>query len=70
MLIWYLTVNIRPGHEAQKSLLQGLHFFCIFEKSGKNEATDLAVSQLPPAQPGAPKSHCISTQPRGDSTLH
>ena len=26
--------------------LQGLRFFGIFEKSGKNEATDLAVSQL------------------------
>ena len=35
-----------PGHEPQKSFLQGLRFFCIFEKSGKNEATDLAVSQL------------------------
>ena len=27
-------------------LLQGLCFFYIFEKSGINEATDLAVSQL------------------------
>ena len=37
---------ISPGHEFEKSLLRGLRFFCIFEKSGKNEATDLAVSQL------------------------
>ena len=37
---------ISPGHEPEKSLLRGLRFFCIFEKSGKNEATDLAVSQL------------------------
>ena len=35
-----------PGHEPQKSLLRGLRYFCIFEKSGINEATDLAVSQL------------------------
>ena len=35
-----------PGHEPEKSLLLGLRFFRIFEKSGKNEATDLAVSQL------------------------
>ena len=34
------------GYEPSKSLLLSLHFFCIFEKSGKNEATDLAVSQL------------------------
>ena len=33
-----------PGHEPEKSLLLGLQFFRIFEKSGKNEATDLAVS--------------------------
>ena len=31
---------------ALKNLLQGLFFFCIFEKSGIKEATDLAVSQL------------------------
>ena len=35
-----------PGHEPEKSLLRGLRFFCVFEKSGINEATDLAVSQL------------------------
>ena len=37
---------ISPGHEPEKSLLRGLRFFCIFEKSGINKATDLAVSQL------------------------
>ena len=37
-----LIVPVSPGHEPQKSLLRGLRFFCIFEKSGKNEATDLA----------------------------
>ena len=35
-----------PGHEPLKSLLWGLCFFCIFEKSEKNQATDLVVSQL------------------------
>ena len=35
-----------PGHEPLKSLLRGVRFSCIFEKSGRNEATDLAVSQL------------------------
>ena len=34
------------GHEPSKHLLLGLRFFCIFEESGKNEATDLAVCQL------------------------
>ena len=34
------------GREPQKSLWQGLCFFCIFEKSGQNEAIDLAISQL------------------------
>ena len=28
------------------SLTRPLHFFCIFEKSGKNQATDLTVGQL------------------------
>ena len=41
IMLWYSL-----GYKPQKSLLQGLRFFCIFEKSGKNEATDLAVSQL------------------------
>ena len=34
------------GHEPWKSLWLGLRFFCICKKSGKNEATDLVVSQL------------------------
>ena len=34
------------GREQSKRLLWGLRLLCIFEKSGKNEATDMAVSQL------------------------
>ena len=40
------VLQASPEHELKKNLLWGLHFFCIFGKSGINEATDLAVSQL------------------------
>ena len=36
----------QQGREPLKSLWQGLDFFCIFEKSEKNQAADLVVSQL------------------------
>ena len=36
----------QSGAWALESLLQGLRFLSIFEKSGKSEATNLAVSQL------------------------
>ena len=56
------------GMSLKKCLLCGLRFFCIFEKSGKNKATDLAVSEHPTADLGCPRSHLISTQPHGVST--
>ena len=34
----------------------------FLKKLERNEATDLAVSQLPPVEPGGPKSHRILTQ--------
>ena len=47
-IVTFLTVVVcsQPGAWALESFYQGLRFFCIFEKSGKNETTDLAVSQL------------------------
>ena len=41
-----LQQQLSPGHEPSKSVLLGLLCFCIFEKSGINEATDHQVSQL------------------------
>ena len=38
--------GISEGREPYKSLLLGIPFFCIFEESEINEATDLVVSQL------------------------
>ena len=47
MAKWLQEVSARqPGAWALESLWWGLRFFCTFEKSGKNESTDLAVSQL------------------------
>ena len=37
---------LQSGGVSLKSLWQGLRLFCIFEKSGKNKAIDLAVSQI------------------------
>ena len=45
LFMWLQTVA-QPWAWALKKSPWGLRFFCIFEKSGKNEATDLAVSQL------------------------
>ena len=40
------TGLLQPWAWALESPLLVLNFFCIFEKSGMNEATDLVVSQL------------------------
>ena len=46
MLLFFRDFDSKSGAWALETFLTRPSFFCIFEKSGKNEATDLAVSQL------------------------